>query len=182
MDSGLHDCDMIYPGLYLGSVKALMSLCSSASDEQEQWHVVTLLSRHNMVNTPIPTRVSKHLTIEIDDVPNADIYPHFRTCHEFIINAHKDGKDVLVHCMAGISRSASIIITHLILKHHIDYHAAFAMVRHRRPIVAPNGGFRNALKALHKSLPDNKTSETEIRQEGYTSLEPFSGQKRNRNK
>jgi protein-tyrosine phosphatase len=54
--------------------------------------------------------------IPINDSENENIYQYFDTTFEFI-NKHIDrGENVLVHCAAGISRSATIIIHYIIRK------------------------------------------------------------------
>jgi hypothetical protein len=53
----------------------------------------------------------KRLTVR-DDVEE-DILRHFAPAHEFISAALAAGSSVLVHCRAGISRSATIVISYL---------------------------------------------------------------------
>ena len=47
------------------------------------------------------------------DCPSANLRQHFEACHEFIKKALDQGGRVLVHCYAGISRSATIVISFL---------------------------------------------------------------------
>ncbi|RGB31037.1 protein-tyrosine phosphatase-like protein, partial [Rhizophagus diaphanus] len=54
-----------------------------------------------------------YLKICIDDNPFADIYQHIGTCNAFIEKAKDRDGCVFVHCFAGISRSASIVIAYL---------------------------------------------------------------------
>ena len=49
---------------------------------------------------------------------------------------------VLVHCAAGISRSASVVVAFLMWRQGLSYEAALARVRDKRPFVLPNRGFR----------------------------------------
>ena len=55
-----------------------------------------------------------YLNIEADDVWDEDLYQHFEKTCEFIHAALSRKENVLVHCMAGVSRSASVVIAYLI--------------------------------------------------------------------
>ena len=63
----------------------------------------------------------------------------------------KEGKNVLVHCFAGISRSSTVVIDFLcsfILYNSVD--EVIEILRMYRPQVNPNNGFTNLLRARHK--------------------------------
>ena len=47
-----------------------------------------------------------------DDSETADISKHFKKAHEFIDENLKT-RNVLVHCQAGVSRSATIVISYI---------------------------------------------------------------------
>jgi protein-tyrosine phosphatase len=51
--------------------------------------------------------------INILDSPAANIKVHFAPCIKWIKEAIDNGGCVLVHCFAGVSRSASVIIAYL---------------------------------------------------------------------
>lgn len=55
----------------------------------------------------------------------------------------KNNKIVLVHCMAGASRSASVIIYYLIKYHNFSFDHALTHVKEKRPIVNINKWFYN---------------------------------------
>ena len=64
----------------------------------------------------------------------------------FIMDALKNKKArVVVHCAAGDSRSATIVIGYLLMCAKYELLPAFTMVRHNRPCVWPNNGFMKAL-------------------------------------
>ncbi len=75
------------------------------------------------------------------DRPDFKLSKMFDGTNEFIIKALQDGGTVLVHCMFGRSRSATILAAFLIA--HLSYTpmAAFALLRNTRSVVCPNPGF-----------------------------------------
>lgn len=60
------------------------------------------------------------------------------------------GHTVAVHCMAGISRSPSVVIAWLILYRGMSYEDAFSLVIRRRSFIRPNTLFTRILKNLKK--------------------------------
>jgi hypothetical protein len=58
------------------------------------------------------------------------------------------GGTVLVHCQAGISRSASVVIGYCMWKDEMSVEAATAAVQRARPSVWPNAGFKCQLRAF----------------------------------
>lgn len=57
---------------------------------------------------------------------------------------------VLVHCQAGVSRSATIVCSYLIQRHCWTLDEALDHLRRARPIVLPNSGFLQELRKLER--------------------------------
>jgi protein-tyrosine phosphatase len=85
--------------------------------------------------------------IPIDDRSDVNIHPYLAPASDYIESNIQKG-NVFVHCYAGISRSASIIIAYLILKKNYTYEDAYNLVKSKRPIIHPNPGFNEILKKL----------------------------------
>jgi len=58
----------------------------------------------------------------------------------------KPKRGILVHCLMGRSRSASIVIAYIMRKYRLKYPAAFSYVRAKRSVVQPNIGFVKQLE------------------------------------
>merc|ERR1712183_1172894 len=74
------------------------------------------------------------------DVKHYPINQHFNDAANFIETVLRNKGIVLVHCVAGISRSASLIIAFLIIKKKMTIQESITMIRSKRSI-APNEGF-----------------------------------------
>ena len=89
---------------------------------------------------------------ELIDNSTENIIQYFGECLNFI----KGDDKVLVHCAAGASRSATIVIAYLMWVKQKGYEEIFKMVKDKRYIIYPNAGFREQLKMFEKLLIENK--------------------------
>ena len=62
-----------------------------------------------------------YLFLYLADLPTEDISKYFDISYEFIDKHIKKGENVLVHCMAGVSRSSTLILNYLIRKYYERY-------------------------------------------------------------
>lgn len=83
----------------------------------------------------------------------------FDVCHTFFFSeeAHQCGRGVLVHCQAGVSRSATIVIAYLMKHTLMTMTDAYKYVRGRRPIVSPNLNFMGQLLEFERDLNSGVT-------------------------
>jgi protein-tyrosine phosphatase len=59
-----------------------------------------------------------------------------------------------VHCFAGVSRSATIVIAYLMQELGKGMLEAMKFVKRRRPVVSPNFGFQRQLMDFESALWD----------------------------
>ena len=93
----------------------------------------------------------KYMGLNILDVPQAKISIHFQETADFIERALMGGGKVLVHCMVGLSRSATIVLAYLMIKRSLPLEEALRTVRRRREI-RPNDGFLRQLIELEYTM------------------------------
>lgn len=90
---------------------------------------------------------ARYCTFDIVDAPFVDIAKYFKSVTAWMAAALAADPEnrVLVHCVAGVSRSATIMTAFLMRERRLRVHQAFALVQARRTIVEPNPGFRKQL-------------------------------------
>jgi atypical dual specificity phosphatase len=90
----------------------------------------------------------------LPDRMDAKIFDHFGQVYDFIVSAFETNEKakVLVHCAAGVSRSASLVISFLMKYFSIDFDTALAIVCDLRTKVWPNLGFQYQLRDFEKTL------------------------------
>ena len=81
------------------------------------------------------------LYIEAKDRVTQDIGQILPEAVAFITDALQSGGVILVHCLAGVSRSSSCVIAYLMTKMQIDFETALAMVKAKRKKANPNDAF-----------------------------------------
>lgn len=66
----------------------------------------------------------------------------FMKSYKYFKHLTNQSTNVLVHCMAGISRSATIILAYLMKYRNMKYSDAYLFVNNKRNVIYPNQGFR----------------------------------------
>ncbi|XP_050735356.1 dual specificity protein phosphatase 19-like [Eriocheir sinensis] len=91
-------------------------------------------------------------TKEAFDTPTFRILDILEECCDYIQAAVVSGGCVLVHCNAGVSRSASVVMAYLMRNYGMSFDEAFRFVKSKRSFVRPNEGFMKQLKEYEQLL------------------------------
>lgn len=80
-----------------------------------------------------------------------------------VIRAHYEaGQTILVHCAAGIQRSAIVVLSYLYVYHTQNARVAYALIKLRRPIAfTPTMHFRESFNRAFRSNRAESSSRTE---------------------
>jgi len=89
-----------------------------------------------------------HLKITVNDSEYEDLLIHLPKACQFIQKALDEGGRILVHCVMGVSRSATVLSAFLMQSKHITASQALEFIRTRRPCIQPNYGFIKQLDAF----------------------------------
>lgn len=126
---------IFYPCLFdidnlLSSNSILAARSSRSLTERRITHILSVCP------DPIPAELPEsgvcHMRISVEDVDYADLLIHLPSACQFIDQALRNGGNVLVHCVQGISRSATVI-------------AAYCKNRSSSEVTSINRGFSNVV-------------------------------------
>ena len=88
----------------------------------------------------------------VDTASGSPLGPHLHQEADRLECIRTSGGRVLVHCVAGVSRSSSLILGYLIKYERMKLRDAFLHLRNLRPVVRPNSGFFAQLLDFEKEL------------------------------
>lgn len=123
------------PRLYISGVSALTSANMKA------FGITLIVNATREVPNLKALGEIQRIKLWVDDVPEEDLFPHFDICADQIHAVIQDGGAVLVHCVAGVSRSASICLAYLTKYYCRSLRDAYHLMCSKRPMVRPNLGF-----------------------------------------
>ncbi|KAG9053526.1 hypothetical protein FS842_007949 [Serendipita sp. 407] len=163
----------IIPGfLYISDI----SCASDAILAQEGFtHVISILSGPIPWLGPTANAPSRVLSVRCDDDPQEDVLQHVELTNRFIGDAWREGSTashhhhhhhyampmmmtmrqktkVLCHCLAGVSRSPTIVAAYLIHAFGMRTEDALTLLRERREVIEPNPGFVQQLMTYEKRV------------------------------
>jgi atypical dual specificity phosphatase len=117
----------------------------------------SFIKKHNIKYILIAAKnLKRHLNnivtykqLNITDNPGTLIINHFVESIDFIENARGiligliliAKSSILVHCLGGISRSVTIVISYVMLDQHLSANDATKFVKDRHKFAYPNPGF-----------------------------------------
>ncbi|KAF0025759.1 hypothetical protein F2P81_022640 [Scophthalmus maximus] len=147
----------VFPRIYIGN--AFVAQNAMRLQKLGVTHVLNVAEGTSFmhVNTSAEFYAGTGITyhgIQANDTVQFSLSAFFEEGADFIDKAlaHNNGKGkVYVHCREGYSRSPTMVIAYLMLRHKMDARLAVATVRHKREI-GPNDGFLRQLCQLNEKL------------------------------
>jgi protein-tyrosine phosphatase len=136
---------LVLPGLCTGSQDVTQD--NNLLKKHSVTHILSLGTNPFFVDETL-----SHMYIPMLDLPETNIISSLDRCFSFIDNAIQNGGCVFIHCNAGISRSASVVIAYLMKTQRMSYQQAFHHLKERRSAVNPNPGFVQQLKDYEKII------------------------------
>jgi protein-tyrosine phosphatase len=136
----------IIPGLWIGNV--------DAADNHKELIARGVRVVIDLSDEPYSRSPNIHyVKIKIEDRADSDIRSLFDQTNAFIHSVISSGfGSVFVHCLAGVSRSGTVIVAYLMWSLGLCVEAALAHARLGRRCINPNSGFMRQLKSYQAEL------------------------------
>uniref|UniRef100_A0A8C4JCB5 Dual specificity protein phosphatase 15 n=1 Tax=Dromaius novaehollandiae TaxID=8790 RepID=A0A8C4JCB5_DRONO len=93
-----------------------------------------------------------YLCISASDSSSQNLMQHFKECIKFIHECRLRGGGCLVHCLAGVSRSTTVLVAYLMTVTELSWEGCLAATRAVRSYVSPNCGFQQQLQEYEATL------------------------------
>lgn len=150
----LYECnvDWVLPGIYLGG-------CDMISNEA--WlrehgitHVIGIreyatMTREEYREASIRFSGIQYKQIQLEDDTHAPISYCFDAVHAILNQTRYNNNHVFIHCMAGVSRSVTLVASYLISRYNYSDRMALAYLHYMRAEIDPNDGFRKELRRYY---------------------------------
>jgi protein-tyrosine phosphatase len=129
----------IIDGIYLGNVES--SYDYKKLKELGITHIISVIAGYE---PPFPNDFN-YLVVCATDSENTELQDVFEKTNTFIDKAFEENGKVLIHCVAGRSRSVTILSVYLIKTFGMDVDKIISIVKEKRDIICPNPGFLKQL-------------------------------------
>lgn len=133
---------MIIHGLFLGNMMIDF-------DVLRNLNIVQILSVG--FDYPISETIPCKFIPACDD-PSENIYLNFDDTFNCIDGILRENGNIYVHCIAGISRSTTVVVAYLMKKNQWTFSDALGLVQSRRAIADPNIGFIEQLRLYQSTF------------------------------
>lgn len=137
--------DLIIPGLWLGSLEAARN--RHFLIRHGVTHVLSILE----CECSFYPGLFQYKHISAKDHSDQDLTSVFEDAAAFIDEGIARG-GVVVHCVMGISRSASLVIAYVMRTKKMSYKDAYELVKKQREVIYPNDGFKGQLLKYEESI------------------------------
>ncbi|ORZ18792.1 protein-tyrosine phosphatase-like protein [Absidia repens] len=130
----------VLPNIWIGGFAALET--RSFLKKNKIQRILSLGHFHHIY----PETEFTHKIIPITDHPETNIIRWFPESSAFITEAIEKDERILVHCLAGVSRSPTVVAGYIMGKDHMRWKVALSKIKQNRPFVDPNAGFKSQLQ------------------------------------
>jgi len=146
----IFEANEIVDGMYLGNINSAYDI--EKLKEIGITHIISVLAGFI---PPYPNDF-KYLQLNALDTINTNLFEEFDITNQFINEAFEDKNNkILIHCMAGRSRSATILSAYMIKTFGFKTENTLNALRNKRPIVEPNTYFVKQLNNYYDKLYNN---------------------------
>ena len=141
----------IIPNLFLTNYQSVQNILSGEKPFVKITHLLTIAEELDL------SKEASSQNIEYKRIPACDyscfeLQPYFPEITDFIHQSLSSQGIIIVHCLMGVSRSATAVIAYLIRFKGLTADKAYDLVREKRTVASPNDGFLNQLKKYERQF------------------------------
>jgi len=140
----------ILPFLYLGSQVDAMN-----QEVLKNHNITYILNVSTSCPKPDFIKDSHFLRIPVNDNYSDKLLPYFKEAIHFLDKVRESSGCALVHCLGGISRSATVAIAYIMQNMKMTSDDAYRYVKGKRSTISPNFNFLGQLLEYEKQLIDS---------------------------
>nr|NP_001261803.1 uncharacterized protein Dmel_CG10089, isoform E [Drosophila melanogaster]AGB94496.1 uncharacterized protein Dmel_CG10089, isoform E [Drosophila melanogaster] len=133
----------VLPGLYVGNYRD-----SKDHAQLERFKISHIIAIHDSPRRLLPDK--HYLCVMASDTPDQNLSQYFSVCNDFIHAARLREGNVLIHCLAGMSRSVTVAVAYIMTATHLNWKEALKVVRAGRAVANPNAGFQSQLQEFEQ--------------------------------
>lgn len=145
--AGLSGLCRVTDHLYLSNARAAAD-CSQLT----RCRITCVVSATETESSWPPAPGVERVHVPVSDTPASPLGDHFDEVADEIQRTAERGGRTLVHCNAGVSRSAALCAAYLMKHRGLSLREAHSWLRTCRPVVRPNGGFWKQLVRYEMEL------------------------------
>uniref|UniRef100_A0A8R1TU86 Uncharacterized protein n=1 Tax=Onchocerca volvulus TaxID=6282 RepID=A0A8R1TU86_ONCVO len=139
----------IVRGLYICGVSSL------TAENMKKYNISFIVNATSEVPNVLSLGNIPRVKLWLEDNPQVSVYSLLDQQADQIEAEIASGGNVLVHCVAGVSRSATICLAFLTKFHCSSLRQAYHLMARKRPLVRPNIGFWRQLIAYEQDVKQN---------------------------
>ena len=144
-----NNADEIVPGLWLGNFQASRDeVFLQTHNIKTVFNCTKDLQFHPSI--PIRYRVPVDDNLKEEEIRNMELWS-YEIIYK-LLNEYKKGQPILVHCAAGMQRSAAIVAMFLVATRGMTWDQAYRYIRQRRAIAFfPKANFEKSILGFYNS-------------------------------
>ncbi|KAG8442455.1 hypothetical protein GDO86_011299 [Hymenochirus boettgeri] len=129
----------VLTGLFIGNFKDARDI-----EQLHKNNITHVVSIHESARPMLEGM--KYLCIPASDSSSQNLIQHFKESIAFIHECRLKGEGCLVHCLAGVSRSVTLVVSYVMTITDLGWEDALSAVRVARTCANPNSGFQKQLE------------------------------------
>ncbi|KAG1664960.1 Dual specificity protein phosphatase 16 [Nymphon striatum] len=137
----------ILPFVYLGSQNDALN-----EEIVQQYNITYELNVSTSCPKPDFIADNQFMRIPVNDNYSEKLIPFFPHAFQFLDRVRESNACVLIHCLAGISRSATVAIAYVMKHLRMSSDDAYRYVKSKRSTISPNFNFLGQLLEFEKQL------------------------------